>query len=200
MVQNILIKIRKYITLSVLLIILTIPIFFGVYLEYFTLRELNWFVILIFITGLIILLILGKIIEIYGYNDNTVEAFRKQDVLNAFINRNNRLIIWFFFPIIIIIEELIFRYYSIGILVQVLYLESVAAIFISSLIFSLFHIHIWFRYKNLMILLMNLGYPFLMGLYFGYIFLKLGVIPCILIHYLIALFSYYNIYRRYFKK
>lgn len=194
------IKVRKYITLSALLIILTIPIFFGVYVEYFTIRELSWPVILILITDLIIFLILGKIIEIYGYNDNNVEVFRKQDVLNAFINRSNRLIIWFFFPIIIIIEELIFRYYSIGILVHVLDLESVIAIFISSSIFSLFHIHIWFRYKNLMILLINFGYPFLMGLYFGYIFLKLGIVPCILIHYLIALFSYYNIYRRYFKK
>jgi membrane protease YdiL (CAAX protease family) len=195
-----LIKVRKHIILSVSLIILTIPIFFGVYLEYFTIRELNWFVILIFIIGILVFLILGKIIEVYVYNDNNIEVFRKQDVLNAFINRNNRLIIWFFFPIIIIIEELIFRYYSIGILVHVLNLESVAAIFISSLIFSLFHIHIWFRYKNLMILLTNLGYPFLMGLYISYIFLQLGIIPCIIIHYSIALFSYYNIYRRYIKK
>jgi len=173
--------------------------FFGVYLEYFTIRELNWFVILIFIIGLLIILILGKTIEIFGYNDKNVEVVRKQDVINAFINRNNRIIILFFFPIIIIIEELVFRYYSIGILVHILDLESVAAIFISSLTFSLFHIHIWFRYKNLTILLINLGYPFLMGLYISYIFLKLGIIPCILIHYSIALFSYYNIYRRYFK-
>ncbi len=193
------IKARKYIILISLLIILTIPIVFGVYLEYFTVKELNWFVILIFITGLIVLLFLGKIMEIFGYNNESIEVIRKQDVINAFINRNNRIIIWFFFPIIIIIEELVFRYYSIGILVHILDLESVAAIFISSLIFSLFHIHIWFRYKNLTILLINLGYPFLMGLYISYIFLKLGIIPCILIHYSIALFSYYNIYRRYFK-
>ncbi|MFX0106385.1 MAG: CPBP family intramembrane glutamic endopeptidase [Candidatus Hodarchaeota archaeon] len=194
------IKARKYIILSILLIILTIPIFFGVYIGYFTIKELNCFVILIFIIGILIFLILGKIIEIYSYNEKNVEVIRKQDVINAFVNRNNRIIIWFFFPIIIIIEELVFRYYSIGILVHVLDLESVAAIFISSLIFSLFHIHIWFRYKNLTILLINLGYPFLMGLYISYIFLQLGIIPCILIHYSIALYSYYNIYRRYFKK
>ena len=173
--------------------------FFGVYLEYFSIRELNWSVILIFIIGLSIILILGKIIEIYVYNDKSVEDIRKQDVINAFINRNDRIIIWFFFPIIIIIEELVFRYYSIGILVHVLDLESVTAIFISSLGFSLFHIHIWYRYKNLTILIINLGYPFLMGLYIGYLFLKLGIITCIIIHYVIALSLYYNIYRRYLK-
>jgi len=194
-----LIKVRKYIILGSLLISLTIPMFFRVYLEYFTIRELNWFITLILIIGLLILLFLGKIIEIFGYNSKNVEVIRKQDVINAFTNRNNRPIIWFFFPIIIIIEELIFRYYSIGILVHLLELESLAAIFISSLIFSFFHIHIWFRYKNLMILLINLGYPFLMGLYIGYIFLKLGIIACIIIHYTIALTLYYNIYRRYFK-
>ncbi|MFX1309236.1 MAG: type II CAAX prenyl endopeptidase Rce1 family protein [Promethearchaeota archaeon] len=193
------IKVRKYIILCGLLIILTTPMFFGVYLEYFTIKELDWFIIVIFIIGLLVLLFLGKIIEIFGYNNKNVEVMRKQDVINTFINKNNKIIIWFFFPIIIIIEELIFRYYSLGILVHVLELDSIIAIPISSLIFSLFHIHIWFRYKNLTILLINLGYPFLMGLYIGYVFLKLGIIPSIIIHYTIALTLYYNIYRRYFK-
>lgn len=193
------IKVRKYIILSSLLISLTIPMFFRVYLEYFTIRELNWFITLILIIGLLIFLFLGKIVEIFGYNSENVEVIRKQDVINTFINRNNRSIIWFLFTIIIIIEELIFRYYSIGILVHVLELESIVAIFISSLIFSLFHIHIWFRYRNLTILLINLGFPFLMGLYIGYIFLKLGIIACVIIHYTIAFTLYYNIYRRYFK-
>ena len=145
------------------------------------------------------LLILGKIVEIFGYNRKIVETMRKNDVINALINGDSNFILWFLFPIIIITEELIFRYYTIGILVYILGLESIVVIFISSLFFSLFHIHIWFRYKNLRILLINLGYPFLLGLYIGYIFLKLGIIPCIIIHYVIAFYSYYNIYRRYFR-
>ncbi|MFX1420028.1 MAG: type II CAAX prenyl endopeptidase Rce1 family protein [Promethearchaeota archaeon] len=193
------IKARKYIILSSLLIILTIPIFFGLFIEYFTILELNWNIFLIFIIGILILLFIGKIIEIFGYSNKNVEAIRKQDVINALINKDKRAIIWFFFPIIIIIEELVFRYYGIGILIHILDLESFSAIFISSLIFSSYHIHIWFRYKNLKILLINLGYPFLMGLYIGYMFLKLGFIPCIIIHYIIALIMYYGIYRRYFK-
>ncbi|UCC20593.1 MAG: CPBP family intramembrane metalloprotease [Promethearchaeota archaeon] len=191
------IKVRKYIILSCLLITLIIPMFFGFFIEYFRIIELNWCVFLIFIIGLLILLFLGKIIEVFGYNDKNIEVIKKQDVISAFINKDNKLIIWLFFPIIIVIEELIFRYYLIGFLIQTL--ESVLVIFISSIAFSLFHIHIWFRYKNLKILLINLGYPFLMGLYSGYIFLKLGIIHCILVHYVIALSMYYGIYRRYFK-
>ena len=198
-VSEVLIKVKKYIILSGLFTVLTIPMFYGVFLDYFTIRELNWFIIIIFVIGLSVLFVVGKFIEIFGYNNKNVEAIRKQDVINALTHQDNRFIIWIFFPIIIVIEELVFRYYLIGILVDLLELESIIAIFISSLGFSVFHIHIWFRYKNLTILLINLGYPFLMGLYIGYIFLKLGIIPCILFHYIIALSLYYNIYRRYFK-
>lgn len=173
--------------------------FFGLFLEYFIIREINWVIILIFVIGLLILLLLGRLIEKLGYNNKNTEVFKKQDVINALINEDNKLIIWFFFPIIIIIEELVFRYYSIGILIHLLELGEGIAIFISSLAFSLYHVHIWFRYKELKILLVNLVYPFILGLYIGYIFLKLGIIPCIILHFFIALYSYYNIYRSYYK-
>jgi len=194
-----LIKVRKYIIIICLFTLLTIPLFFGLYLEYFTIKELNWLIIIIIISSLFILLILGNLIEIFGYDQKIVEVMRKNDVIYAFINRDNKLLIWFFFPIIIITEELIFRYYTIGFLVYTLKLELIVVLFFSSLFFSIYHIHIWFRYKNLRLLLINLGYPFLLGLYIGYIFLKLGIIPCIVIHYAIALYSYYYIYRRYFR-
>lgn len=172
---------------------------FGLYLEYFTIKELNWVVILITIIGLFILLFIGKIVEIFGYNRKIVEFLRKNDVINALINGRSKLIIWFFFPIIIITEELIFRYYTIGFLDYTLELEPVIVIFLSSLFFSIYHIHIWFRYKNSIILLVNLGYPFLLGLYTGYIFLRVGIIPCILVHFFLALYGYYSIYRQYFQ-
>jgi hypothetical protein len=193
-----LIKVKKYIIIIILFANLTVPVFFGLYLEYFTIRELNWVVIIITISGLFILLFMGKIIEIFGYNQKNVEVMRENDVINALINGDSKLILWFFFPIIIITEELIFRYYTIGFLDYNLKLEPVIVIILSSLFFSTYHIHIWFRYKNLTILLINLGYPFMLGLYNGYVFLNIGIIPCILAHYFIAFYSYYNIYRRYF--
>lgn len=193
------IKARKYVTIISIFAILTIPVFFGLYLEYFTIRALDGVVIILTISGLFILLFLGKILEIFGYNQNNIEAMRKHDVMYAFINRDNKLLIWFYFPITIILEELIFRYYTIGFLDYTLKLEPVIVIFFSSLFFSIYHIHMWFRYKNLSILLIYLGYSFMLGLYTGYLFLNIGIIPCILAHYFIALYGYYNIYRRYFQ-
>ncbi|MFX1366430.1 MAG: type II CAAX prenyl endopeptidase Rce1 family protein [Promethearchaeota archaeon] len=124
---------------------------------------------------------------------------RKHDVTNALIEGNNRKIILIFLPLTMIMEELIFRYYLIGILINSLNLDDLSVIFISSLIFSLYHFHAWFSYKNRTLLLVNLIYPFLMGLYLGYMFLSFGIIFCILIHYLLVFYLYYNISKRYFR-
>jgi len=193
-----LIKARKYVIITTIFIILTIPMYFGVYLEYFNIRDLNWLIIVIAVSGFFILLILDKILVIFVYNRKMIEDIGKNDVIKAFIDGNSKEIIWFYFPIIIITEELIFRYYTIGFFDYTLELEPVVAIFLSSFFFSKYHIHIWFRYKNLIFLLVNLGYPFLLGLYTGYIFLHIGIIPCILIHFFLALYAYYSIYRQYF--
>ncbi|MFX1256922.1 MAG: type II CAAX prenyl endopeptidase Rce1 family protein [Promethearchaeota archaeon] len=192
-------KIRKYTILTILVIILIIPIFFGIYIEYLFIRELNLFVILILLFGLLILLLINKLIGIYGYDNESIERMRKHDVIDALIKKKNKSILWFFFPIIMLIEELIFRYYFIGFLLNQLDLDVSSAIVISSLIFSLFHIHTWFSYRNLRILLINLGCSFLLGLFNGYILLTLGIFPCIGIHYASAMYLYYNIYRIYFK-
>ena len=192
-------KIRKYTLIVNIFIILIIPTFLGIYREYFFIREFNLNVVLILIFGFIIFFIMGKLIEIYAYNDNRIEVLKKQDIINAFISKKNLVVIWIFFPIIMIIEELIFRFYIIAILINQVELEALVAVFISSLVFSLFHIHTWFSYRSIRILLVNLIFPFLLGLYNGYIFLTMGIIPCAIIHYIIVLNLYYNLYKRYFK-
>ena len=192
-------KIRKYTILTTLFVILIIPIFFRIYIEYLIVRELNLFVILILLLGLITLLLIGKLIGTYGYDSESIEKMKKHDIIEALINKSNKIRLWLFFPIIMVIEELIFRYYCIGFLLNQLDVDVIAAIVISSLIFSLFHIHLWFSYKNLRILLINLGYSFLLGLFNGYILLTLGIFPCVGIHYALAMYLYYSIYKKYFK-
>ncbi len=151
------------------------------------------------VLGLVGFLLIGKLIAVYGYDFPSFEAIKTQDVLNALINRKNKAIIWIFLPMIMVIEELIFRFYMIGFLVNQVGLDVISAILISSVLFSLFHIHIWFRFKNRRILLINLGDSFLLGLFNGYILLTLGIIPCILIHYVLVLILYYTIYKKHFK-
>jgi hypothetical protein len=172
---------------------------FGVYIQYTFISVLDPFFIIPFILGFLALIILGKLIEKFVFNDEKIELMRNHDVMNALINNNSKKVIWFFFPLTMIMEELIFRYYTIGFLIISLNLEVISVIFISSVIFSLYHIHTWFSFKDLTILLVNLVYPFLMGLYIGYVFLNLGILPCILIHYILAFFLYYSLYVRYFK-
>ena len=192
-------KLRKYTLISIIFIILIVPIFIGIYQEYLFIREFNGYVILILIFGFVIFLIIGKLIEIYVYTDDSIGVIKKQDVINAFISKKNQIVIWIFFPIIMIIEELIFRFYIIATLINQIEVKALVAVFISSLVFSLFHIHTWFSYRSLRILLVNLIFPFLLGLFNGYIFLTIGIIPCIIIHYIIVLNLYYNLYKRYFK-
>ena len=193
------VKIRKYTTLGILFIFLIIPIILGFFNEYLYIRELNIMVIFILVVGIIFFLTLNKLIEVYGYNVQSFEAIKNQDVINALINNNNKPIIWVFFPMIMIIEELIFRYYLIGILLIFLQVSVIMAIVISSIIFSLYHVHIWFRFKNLRILIINLGYSFLLGCFNGYILLTLGIIPCILIHYILVIMMYFGIYKKFYK-
>jgi membrane protease YdiL (CAAX protease family) len=192
-------KLRKYTLITIIFIILIVPIFLGFYQEYLFIRELNEYIILILVFGFITFLIIGKLIEIYVYTVDNIGVIKKQDIINAFISKKNQIFIWIFFPIIMIIEELVFRFYMIAIIINQIKVEALVAVFISSIIFSLFHIHTWFSYRSSRILLVNLIFPFLLGLFNGYIFLTLGIIPCIVIHYIIVLNLYYNLYKRYFK-
>ena len=192
-------KIKKYFLPSILFLILILPMFFGVYLEFLYFRKLNFAIFFLLIIGVIFFLIIGKLIERYGYNYQNIKIFRKHDVINALISKKNKVILWLFFPMIMIIEELIFRYYLVGFLVVTLKSEIILSLFVSSLIFSLFHIHTWFSYKSIRILLINLSFSFLLGLFNGYILLNLGIVPCMIIHYGVVMILYYNIYRRYFK-
>ena len=190
---------KKSTVISIISVVLIIPILFGVYTENFIVRYADLYTILLLILGFSLLLFIGKIINYFGFNNYDIELMRRHDVINAFIN-NNRIVLWIFFPITMIMEELIFRYYSLSFLATTLQLKLILSILISSIAFSLYHIHTWFSYKSQAILLINLSYTLLLGFYLGCLFYTLGFIVCILIHYLIALYLYYNLYRKNFRK
>jgi len=191
---------KKYIIICITTIILIIPVFFQVFIEYFTIRESNLTSITVLILGISLLLLVGILIESFAYDSDLFELIKNHDLIDSFINKEKRGIVLFFFSITMIMEELIFRYYSIGILNSLLNLNYYISILISSLAFSIYHIHIWFSFKNLKLLLINLIYPFLMGFYLGYIFLSYGYVSCFIGHYIIAFFMHYSLYRRYNNK
>ena len=189
----------KYTIITLILIILVIPMFFGIYIEFLLVRELTLFVILIMLFSIFLLFLFGKFIVIYGYDDESLDLMSRHDVIDALINKKNQIVLLIFFPLTMVMEELIFRYYLIGLLYIQLGLDVILVIFISSLVFSLYHIHFWFTFKNLRIVLIYITYSFLLGLLAGYILLTLGIIPCIFVHYALAFYIYHAIYKRHYK-
>lgn len=189
----------KYTIIVIIFLLLTIPIYFNVFLEFFFINEFDLIISLILVTGFLTFYLIGKVIEVYGYNAEIIKVMEKHDIINSFVGSNNKIIRLLGFLVIMIIEELVFRYYLIGLLIIHSYLGEMLVILISSLIFSIFHIHTWFSYKNVRILAIFLIYSFFLGLFNGYLLLTLGIIPCILVHCSLAYILYYGIYTRYFK-
>ena len=187
---------KKYLTIIVVVIILIIPIFFGVYMNLLTASGLSINTLIFLIVGFLILLGLGKMTEMFGYNEKSKEAMRKHDVVNALLNGEGIITLLIFFPLTMVMEELIFRYYLIGILLNELMVEFIPAIIVSSIIFSIYHIHIWFRFKDKAILVSYLISSLLLGIYNGFVLLTLGIFPCIILHTLLVFILYYNLYRK----
>ncbi|MFX1325244.1 MAG: CPBP family intramembrane glutamic endopeptidase [Promethearchaeota archaeon] len=189
---------KKFTVISIVSVFLIIPMFFGVYIEYFIAREREFLTLIPLIFGVLVFMLITKIVNTFGYNQKSIDLMRKHNVIDALLHKN-QVILWFLFPLTIIMEELIFRYYLISFLFSTLQLNIILAIVLSSISFSLYHIHIWFYFKDVTILGINLSYTLLLGLFNGYIFFTFGIIPCIIIHYLIAFYSYYDLYNGYFK-
>jgi len=193
-------KKNKFVFIVVVFAVLTIPIFFGIYVETIFLQVSNLYAIIVLFGGLVIFLSVGELIDIYGFNIESLEAIKEHDVIQALTQKKNRLITLLLFIITMIMEELIFRYYLISFLFYSLNLNIILVLILSSLFFSLYHIHTWFTYKNVRILGIFLSNSFLLGLFLGYIFLTLGFLYCIIIHSIIAFIFYFNLVKRYFKK
>jgi membrane protease YdiL (CAAX protease family) len=187
---------KKYFVIIVCVVICIIPTFFGLFTDLLFIRLVNTMILSLIIIGGVLLFILGKTFERYFYNHETLELMRHHDLISVLINKNNNLVLLVFFPLTMIMEEFIFRYYAIGILFYAFNLEFYQCIFISSIIFSLYHIHFWFKFKNQRITIFYMGHSLLLGLLNGYILLTLGLFFCILVHYLLAFTLYINIARK----
>ncbi|MHA1234775.1 MAG: CPBP family intramembrane glutamic endopeptidase [Promethearchaeota archaeon] len=186
----------KYITITFVVTLLIIPLFFGIYIDFLFVSEFSLCVILFLLIGFLFLVGLGKLIEILMYNDKSKEMMKQHDVIKALLNGNDIIVLLVFFPLTMIMEEFIFRYYLVGILLHQLKLEIILAFLISSAIFSLYHLHIWFKFKNLKILVSYLISSFLLAIYNGYLLITLGIFACIIVHTSLVFILYYNLYKK----
>lgn len=187
---------KKYLAITVVVFILIIPLFFNVYTEFLFISDLNLFTLAYFLVGFVVLLVFGKMMNLFIFKGTSKEVMKHHDVVKALMNKDGRTILIIFFPLTMIMEEFTFRYYLIDFLLNSLKLDIVPAILISSIIFSLYHIHIWFRFKNFKIFVAYLMYSLFLGIYNGYILLSLGIFTCILTHSILVFISYYSLYKK----
>ena len=187
---------KKYLAIISTVIVLIVPIFFGFYADFLTVSEISLEILLFLLIGLVLLLVLGKVMELFLYGNKSKEKMKQHDVIGAFLNEEGKIVLLVFFPLTMIMEELIFRYYLIGFLLNPLNLKIISAIMISSLIFSLYHIHTWFRFKDLKILISYLIFSFLLGIYNAYLLFTLGIFACIIVHFSLVFMIYYNLYKK----
>jgi len=133
---------KKYLAITVVVIFLIIPIFFGIYVDFLFVSEFSLSILLFLLIGFVFLLGLGKLMEFLMYSEKSKELMKQHDVIEALLDGNNRIVLLVFFPLTMIMEELIFRYYLIGMLLNQLNIGLILVILISSLVFSLYHVHI----------------------------------------------------------
>jgi len=178
-----------------IVMVLLIPIFFGFQVNYlfpFTLHYTFWDILIISF-GSLILLLLGYFIIIRAYDKKDLQSIESHEVVSGFISHEYTSVL-IIFLITMGMEELIFRFYILGLLN--LFLDLGVAILLASGIFSLYHIHVWFSFKSYKILGSYLIYAFLLGLLTGFVFFKLGLFVCILIHFGMVLIIYWKIARK----
>ena len=187
---------KKYLTITLAVIVLLFPLFFDIYTEFLIVNDFSLFILAYLLIGFVILLVVGKVMEHFMYKGAIKETIKQHDVINALLNKNGKIILFAFFPLTMIMEEFIFRYYLIGILLFQLKLGLILAVLISSVIFSLYHLHIWFKFKNLKILISYLISSFLLAIYNAFLLITLGIFACIIVHTILVFILYYNLYKK----
>ncbi len=158
---------------------------------------MNGIFFIIMFSGLFFFLILSELLIELVLKKYYLDELKKHDMINAFITKN-RKILFLMFPITMLMEELLFRYY-LAILIFV-YFGAIASILISSAFFALYHFHFLNLFKKTGLILVFVGYSFLLGIYLTYLLLNFGLMSCIILHFGIVYFTYYEIYRKQIKK
>ena len=191
-------KHNKDILIIVVVLISLIPLFFGYYVQNIIIFSFDPIQFLFLLSGIVLLFLLGRIIFLKIINEKSINQMKNHELIESFINENEKWVKWLIFPLTMLMEELLFRFHAITILINLINLNSILAVLISSSIFSIYHIHFWFRYHDFRIFLSYLILSFFLGLLNGYTFIHYGLIACVIIHYGMAFELYYYLYRKFY--
>ena len=190
----------KDVIIIIVVIIAIIPLIYGYNLQSIAIITCNFNLIAVLALGLVILFLLGRLIFSTLLDEKSISLMENHDMIDSFIKKNQKWTKWFIFPLTMLMEELIFRFYAISIIINLIKLNPFLAIIISSSIFAVYHIHFWIRLKNFRIFISFFILSFLLGLLNGYAFIYFGLLACFFIHYGMAFELYSYLYRKFYAK
>ena len=190
----------KDVIIIIVVIIAIIPLIYGYNLQSIAIITCNFNLIAVLALGLVILFLLGRLIFSTLLDEKSISLMENHDMIDSFIKKNQKWTKWFIFPLTMLMEELIFRFYAMSIIINLIKLNPFFAIIISSSIFAVYHIHFWIRLKNFRIFISFFILSFLLGLLNGYAFIYFGLLACFFIHYGMAFELYSYLYRKFYAK
>lgn len=190
----------KDVIIIIVVFIAIIPLFYGYDLQSIVILSFNFNLIVVLALGLVILFLSGRFIFSTLLDEKSISLMKNHDMIDSFIKKNQKWTKWFTFPLTMLMEELIFRFYAISIIVDLIKLSPFLAVMLSSSIFAVYHIHFWVRLKNFRIFFSFFILSFLLGLLNGYAFIYFGLLACFIIHYGMAFELYFYLYRKFYVK
>ena len=190
----------KDIIIIIVVVIAIFPLFFGYHLQNIVIITFNFIQVAILLLGLVILFLMGRLIFSTLLDEKSISQMQNHEMVDSFIKKNQKWSKWFIFPLTMLMEELIFRFYAISIIIDLIKLSPFLAVIISSSIFAVYHIHFWIRLKNFRIFISFFILSFFLGLLNGYAFIYFGLLTCFIIHYGMAFELYSYLYRKFYAK
>jgi len=191
---------KRYIIIFMIVTASIIPLILGYKRNYFFIPFFDLHVTFYLFIGIIAVFLLGRVIISKVLQDApSISQMKDHDVIKAFFNQNKKFVLIVLFPMTMLMEEFIFRFYAISILLDFLSQNYFLVIFFSSIIFALYHLHFWFRFQNFRIFISYFILSFFLGLLNGFIFIYFGLLFCFFVHFGLAFEMYYHLYVKYFK-
>lgn len=180
--------------LAITTVIFTVSV--APYNEYWFIPILNENVLNLVIYFVLIVLvpIIGLII-IPNYLKNSLSKFKNHIMTNALIEKDwyNIIIV---FTCTMIFEELIFRGLILVSLFSIFEISQIGSIILSSVIFSLYHLHTWPTFHDKKITIVFMLFSLVLGLICGYFLFLFGYVSCILFHWLSVILIYTRIVKK----
>jgi len=182
---------KKYFSLIIFLVLI-IPLFFGYQIEYVILISGNFWIYFISIIIGFISFLSGYLVIIH-FGKDSLDALKMNPVFQNFETKKLGCAL-LNFALLMIIEELVFRFYLFVILK--LEIGEIWGVIVSSIIFSIYHIHIYFQYKDLKLTLIFILFSLILGLYLSFIFIHFGLIGAFLVHFIVVFLIYYFVWKK----